>query len=171
MKRMPNRSTAKNQQSSFMVSVEYGHEDLFLELELGIFRATPLHAQRIADSVNSVILLENHMVVIFKNAESITINDDFLKHAYKFKVCIKPKLPPFELSALTHQKRDLFIQNQAYIATEEDMKEVKWDIKTAFKYLQQQYDAWDQSYFLFSFSSSYVIPLSTHVQRKVKHAT
>lgn len=141
-----------------MVSVEYRYDDLFLELELGVFHTTHLHAQRIADSVNSVILLENHMVVIFKNAESITINDDFLKHTYKFKVCTKPKLLSFELSALNYQEQDLFIKNQSYIATEKDMRKIKWDIKTAFQYLQKQYDAWDQSYFLFSFSSSHIVP-------------
>ncbi|WP_243550570.1 hypothetical protein [Priestia megaterium] len=168
---MTNQRTAKNKQSSFMVSVEYGYEDLFLELELGRFCTTPLHAQRIANSVNSVILLENHMVVIFKNAESITINDDFLKHEYKFKICIKPKLLPFELSSFINQERDLFITNQMYIAIEEDLKEVNWDIKTAFRYLQQQCDEWDQSYFLFSFSSSYVVPLLVPVQREIQHAT
>jgi hypothetical protein len=171
MKRMFNQSTTKNQRHSFAVGVEYGHEDLFLELELGTFHTTPLHAQRIANSVNSIILLKDHMVVIFKNAESITINDDFLKHAYKFRVCTKPKLPPLELSVLTHREREEFIQNQAYIVTEEDMKEVNWDIKTAFQYLQQQYDARDQSYFSFSLSSSYVISLSTHMQQEVQHAT
>ncbi|MCG0050811.1 hypothetical protein [Priestia aryabhattai] len=171
MKRMYNQSIAKNQRHSFVVGVEYAHEDLFLELELGTFCTTPLHAQRIANSINSVILLEDHMVVIFKNAESITINDDFLKYAYKFRVCTKPKLPPLELSVLTHQEREEFIRNQAYIVTEEDMNEVNWDIKRAFQYLQQRYDARDQSYFLFSSSSSYVIPLSTHVQQEVHHAT
>jgi hypothetical protein len=164
-------SKAKNQRHSFVVGVEYAHEDLFLELELGTFRTTPLHAQRIANSVNSIILLKDHVVVIFKNAESITINDDFLKQAYKFRVCIKPKLPPLELSVLTHQEREEFIRNQAYIVTEEDMKEVSWDIKTAFHYLQQEYEARDQSHFLFTPSSSYVIPLSTHVQQEVQHAT
>ncbi|MGE7306715.1 hypothetical protein ACQKJG_23045 [Priestia megaterium] len=168
---MFNQCTTKNQRHSFMVGVEYGHEDLFLELELGTFHTTPLHAQRIANSVNSIILLKDHMVVIFKNADSITINDDFLKHAYKFRVCIKPKLPPLELSVLTHQEREEFIRNQAYIVTEEDMKEVSWDIKTAFHYLQQEYEARDQSHFLFTPGSSYVIPLSTHVQQEVQHAT
>ncbi|MEG8980420.1 hypothetical protein U8Y98_27300 [Priestia megaterium] len=162
---MISQRTVKNQQSSFVVSVEYGYEDILLELELGVFRTTILHAQRIANSVNSVILLENHIVVIFRNAETVTINDDFLKQNYKFKVCIKPKLLPFESSTFTHQERNLFIRNQSYIVTEEDMKKVKWDIKTAFQYLQKQYDAWDKSYFLFSFSSSYVTPLSTHVQQ------
>jgi len=168
---MHNQRTAKNQQSSFKVSVEYGHENLLLELELGIFRTTPLHAQRIANSVNNVILLENHIVVIFKNADSITINDDFLKHEYKFKICIKPKILPFELSDLTHQEQGLLEQNQMYIATEEDKKRVNWNIQKAFRYLQQKYDAGDQSYFLFSFNSSYVVPLSTHMQREVQHAT
>ncbi|MGW9102776.1 hypothetical protein ACWGPZ_26550 [Priestia megaterium] len=164
-------SKAKNQRHSFVVGVEYAHEDLFLELELGTFRTTPLHAQRIANSVNSIVLLKDHMVVIFKNAESITINDDFLKQAYKFRVCIKSKLLSLELSALSHREREEFIRNQAYIVTEEDMKEVNWDIKTAFQYLQQQYDALDQAYFPFSSSSSYVIPLSTHEQQEVHHAT
>ena len=68
MKRMFNQSTTKNQRHSFVVGVEYGHEDLFLELELGTFHTTPLHAQRIVNSVNSIILLKDHMVVIFKNA-------------------------------------------------------------------------------------------------------
>ncbi|WP_407545336.1 hypothetical protein [Priestia sp. HNGD-A6] len=168
---MPNQRTVKNQQSSFKVSVEYAHEDLLLELELGIFRTTPLHAQRIANSVNNIILLENHMVVIFKNADSLTINDDFLRHEYKFKICIKPKLLPFELSTLTHQERGLLLQNQMYSVTEEDKKGVNWDIQTAFRYLQQQYDSGDQSYFLFSSNSSYVVPLSTHMQREIQHAT
>ena len=168
---MPNQRTVKNQQSSFKVSVEYAHEDLLLELELGIFRTTTLHAQRIANSVNNIILLENHMVVIFKNADSITINDDFLKHEYKFKICIKPKLLPFELSTLTHQERDLLVQHQMYTVTEEDKKGVNWDIQKAFRYLQQQYNSGDQSYFLFSFNSSYVVPLSTHMQREIQHAT
>jgi len=168
---MYNQRQAKNQRHSFVVGVEYRHEDLFVEVELGTFRTTPLHAQRIANSVNSIILLKNHMVIIFKNAKSITISDDFLKQEYQFRICIKPAMRPLDSSALTHQEREDFTQNQSYIVPEENMKEMNWDFQIAFQYLQDRYDAHDRTHFSFSQSSFYIIPVSEQKQEEIQHAT
>lgn len=167
MDRMYTRTKVKNQKQAFVVGVEYYEEDLFLEIELGIFHTTQLHAQRIANSVHNVILLENQIVIIFKNADSISITDDFLKYAFKFRLCTKPTMPPINISKLTQQERDDLIRNEAYMVTEEDMKEVQWDINTAFRYLQHQYEARDQTFFSLSSSSYYVIPTSDQIDQEV----
>ncbi|OZT10768.1 hypothetical protein CHN50_20225 [Priestia aryabhattai] len=102
---MYTRTKVKNQKQAFVVGVEYYEEDLFLEIELGSFHTTQLHAQRIANSVHNVILLENRIVIIFKNADSITLTDDFLKYAFKFRLCTKPPMPLLDISKLTQQEK------------------------------------------------------------------
>ncbi|MBY0201349.1 hypothetical protein H7U05_29455 [Priestia megaterium] len=156
----------KNQKQAFVVGVEYYEEDLFLEIELGTFHTTQLHAQRIANSVHNVILLEDRIVIIFKNADSISITDDFLKYAFKFRLCTKPTMPPLNISKLTQQERDDLIRNEAYMVTEEDMKEVQWDINTAFRYLQHKYEARDQTFFSLASSAYYVIPTNERINQE-----
>ncbi|KRF46391.1 hypothetical protein ASG98_17630 [Bacillus sp. Soil531] len=156
----------ENQKQAFVVGVEYYEEDLFLEIELGTFHTTQLHAQRIANSVHNVILLENQIVIIFKNADSISITDDFLKYAFKFRLCTKPTMPPINISKLTQQERDDLIRNEAYMVTEEDMKEVQWDINTAFRYLQHKYEARDQTFFSLASSAYYVIPTNERINQE-----
>ncbi|MFE7083139.1 hypothetical protein [Priestia megaterium] len=163
---MYTQTKVKNQKQAFVVGVEYYEEDLFLEIELGTFFTTQLHAQRIANSVHNVILLDNQIVLLFKNADSITITDDFLKYAFKFRLCIKPSMSSLDVSKLTQQERDDLIQNEAYMMTEEDMKEVQWDINTAFRYLQHQYEARDQTFFSFSSSANYVIPTNERIDQE-----
>ena len=160
---MYNQRQVENQRHSFVVGVEYRYEDLFVKVELGEFCATPLHAQRIASSVNSIILLKNHMVIIFKNAKSITISDNFLKHEYQFRICIKPTMRPLKLSAFT--------RDQSYIVNKENMKEVNWNLQTAFQYLQDRYDAQDRTHFSFCQSSFYAIPVSAQKQKEIQHET
>ena len=169
---MYTRTKVKNQKQTFVVGVEYYEEDLFLEIELGTFYTTQLHAQRIANSVHNVILLENQIVIIFKNADSIILTDDFLKCAFKFRLCTKPTMPPLDISKLTQQEKDDLVCNEAYMVTEEDMKEVQWDINTAFRYLQHQYEARDQTFFSLSSSAYYVIPTSEEIdQEGMRNAT
>ncbi|MBX9971029.1 hypothetical protein ACFW1J_26260 [Priestia aryabhattai] len=160
---MYNQRQVENQRHSFVVGVEYRYEDLFVKVELGEFCTTPRHAQRIANSVNSIILLKNHMVIIFKNAKSITISDNFLKHEYQFKICIKPTVRPLKLSAFT--------RDQSYIVNKENMKEVNWNLQTAFQYLQDRYDAQDRTHFSFCQSSFYAIPLSVQKYKEIQHET
>ncbi|UYT88944.1 hypothetical protein [Priestia megaterium] len=160
---MYNQRQVENQRHSFVVGVEYRYEDLFVKVELGEFCTTPLHAQRIANSVNSIILLKNHMVIIFKNAKSITISDNFLKHKYQFRICRKPTMRPLKLS--------VFTRDQSYIVNKENMKEVNWNLQTAFQYLQDRYDAQDRTHFSFSQSSFYAIPLSVQKQKEIQHET
>ncbi|MGZ0135641.1 hypothetical protein [Priestia megaterium] len=155
-----------NQKKAFVVGVEYYEEDLFLEIELGTFYTTQLHAQRIANSVHNVILLENQIVIIFKNADSITLTDDFLTYAFKFRLCTKPTMPPLDISKLTQQEKDDLVCNEAYMVTEEDMKEVQWNISTAFRYLQYKYEARDQTFFSLSSSAYYVIPTSEEIDQE-----
>jgi len=168
---MYNQRQAKNQRHSFVVGVEYRYEDLFVEVELGTFCTTPLHAQRIANSINSIILLKNHMVIIFKNAKSITISDNFLKHEYQFRICKKSTMGLLKLSVFTHQEREDFTQNQSYIVNEENKKEVNWNLQTAFQYLQDRYDAQDRTHFSFCQSSFYAIPVSAQKQKEIQHET
>lgn len=163
MDRMYTRTKVKNQKQAFVVGVEYYEEDLFLEIELGSFHTTQLHAQRIANSVHNVILLENRIVIIFKNADSITLTDDFLKYAFKFRLCTKPPMPLLDISKLTQQEKKDLVCNEAYVITEEDMKEVQWDINMAFRYLQHKYEARDQTFFSLSSSAYYVIPTSEEI--------
>lgn len=163
MTAMYNQRQVENQRHSFVVGVEYRYEDLFVKIELGEFCTTPLHAQRIANSVNSIILLKNHMVIIFKNAKSITISDNFLKHEYQFKICIKPTMRPLKLSAFT--------RDQSYIVNKENMKEVNWNLQTAFQYLQDRYDVQDRTHFSFCQSSFYAIPLSVQKYKEIQHET
>ena len=163
MTAMYNQRHVGNQRHSFVVGVEYRYEDLFVKVELGEFCATPLHAQRIANSVNSIILLKNHMVIIFKNAKSITVSDNFLKHEYEFRICIKPTMKPLKLSPFT--------RDQSYIVNKENMKEVNWNLQTAFQYLQDRHDAQDRTHFSFCQSSFYAIPLSVQTQREIQHET
>ncbi|MFS0906289.1 hypothetical protein AB3N02_25015 [Priestia aryabhattai] len=163
---MYTQAKMKNQKQAFVVGVEYYEEDLFLEIELGTFHTTQLHAQRIANSVHNVILLEDRIVLIFKNADSISITDDFLKYAFKFRLCTKPTMPPLDVSKLTQQEKDDLVFNEAYMVTEEDMKEVQWDINTAFRYLQHQYEARDQTFFSLSSSAYYVIPTSEQMDQE-----
>ncbi|PFP15261.1 hypothetical protein COJ92_22440 [Priestia megaterium] len=166
------QTKVKNQKQAFVVGVEYYEEDLFLEIELGSFYTTQLHAQRIANSVHNVILLENQIVIIFKNADSITLTDDFLKYAFKFRLCTKPTIPPLDISKLTQQEKDDLVFNEAYMVTEEDMEEVQWDINTAFRYLQHQYEARDKTFFSLSSSAYYVIPTSEEIdQEGMRNAT
>ena len=160
---MYNQRQVENQRHSFVVGVEYRYEDLFVKVELGEFCTTPIHAQRIANSVNSIILLKNHMVIIFKNAKSITISDNFLKHEYQFRICIKPTMWPLKLSTFT--------RDQSYIVNKENMKEVNWNLQTAFQYLQDRYDAQDRTHFSFCQSSFYAIPLSVQKQKEIQHET
>lgn len=160
---MYNQRQVENQRHSFVVGVEYRYEDLFVKIELGEFCTTPLHAQRIANSVNSIILLKNHMVIIFKNAKSITISDNFLKHEYQFRICLKPTMRPLKLSAFTRDK--------SYMVNKENMKEVNWNLQTAFQYLQDRYDAQDRTHFSFCQSSFYAIPLSVQKQKGIQHET
>jgi len=160
---MYNQRQVENQRHSFVVGVEYRYEDLFVKVELGEFCTTPLHAQRIANSVNSIILLKNHMVIIFKNAQSITISDNFLKHEYQFRICRKPTMRPLKLSVFTRDK--------SYIVNKENMKEVNWNLQTAFQYLQDRYDAQDRTHFSFCQSSFYAIPLSVQKQKEIQHET
>jgi len=172
MDRMYTRTKVKNQKQAFVVGVEYYEEDLFLEIELGTFYTTQLHAQRIANSIHNVILLENQIVIIFKNADSITLTDDFLTYAFKFRLCTKPTMPPLDISKLIQQEKDDVVCNEAYMVTEEDMKEVQWDINTAFRYLQHQYEARDQTFFSLSSSAYYVIPTSEQIdQEGMRNAT
>lgn len=172
MDRMYTQIKVKNQKQAFVVGIEYYEEDLFLEIELGSFYTTQLHAQRIANSVHNVILLENQIVLIFKNADSIILTDDFLKYAFKFRLCTKPTMPPLDISKLTQQEKDDLVCNEAYVITEEDMKEVQWDINTAFRYLQHKYEARDQTFFSLSSSAYYVIPTSEEIdQGGIKNAT
>ncbi|MES9793507.1 hypothetical protein ABWL24_24050 [Priestia megaterium] len=169
---MYTQTKVNNQKQAFVVGVEYYEEDLFLEIELGTFHTTQLHAQRIANSVHNVILLENQIVLIFKNADSISITDDFLKYAFKFRLCTKPTMSPLDISKLTQQEKDDLVLNEAYMVTEEDMKEVQWDINTAFRYLQHQYEARDQTFFFLSSSAYYVIPTNEQMdQEGMKDAT
>jgi len=163
MTAMYNQRQVENQRHSFVVGVEYRYEDLFVKIELGEFCTTPLHAQRIANSVNSIILLKNHMVIIFKNAKSITISDNFLKHEYQFRMCRKPTMRPLKLSAFT--------RDQSYIVNKENMKEVNWNLQTAFQYLQDRYDAQDRTHFSFCQSSFYAIPVSAQKQKEIQHET
>ncbi|MED4213428.1 hypothetical protein P4662_29870 [Priestia megaterium] len=163
---MYTQTKVKNQKQAFVVGVEYYEEDLFLEIELGTFHTTQLHAQRIANSVHNVILLEDRIVLIFKNADSISITDDFLKYAFKFRVCTKPTIPPLNVSKLTQQEKDDLVFNEAYMVTEEDMKEVQWDINTAFRYLQHKYEARDQTFFSLSSSAYYVIPINEQINQE-----
>ncbi len=172
MDRMYTQTKVNNQKQAFVVGVEYYEEDLFLEIELGTFYTTQLHAQRIANSVHNVILLENQIVIIFKNADSITLTDDFLTYAFKFRLCTKPTMPPLDISKLTQQEKEDLIFNKAYMVTEEDMKEVQWDINTAFRYLQHKYEARDQTFFSLSSSAYYVIPTSKEMdQEGMRNAT
>lgn len=172
MNKMYTQPKVNNQKQAFVVGVEYYEEDLFLEIELGTFYTTQLHAQRIANSVHNVILLENQIVIIFKNADSITLTDDFLKYAFKFRICTKPTMPPLDISKLTQQEKDDLVCNEAYVITEEDMKEVQWDINTAFRYLQHKYEARDQTFFSLSSSAYYVIPTSEEIdQEGMRNAT
>lgn len=166
MNKMYTQTKVKNQKQAFVVGVEYYEEDLFLEIELGTFHTTQLHAQRIANSVHNVILLEDRIVLIFKNADSISITDDFLKYAFKFRVCTKPTIPPLNVSKLTQQEKDDLVFNEAYMVTEEDMKEVQWDINTAFRYLQHKYEARDQTFFSLSSSAYYVIPINEQINQE-----
>jgi len=172
MNKMYTQAKVKNQKQAFVVGVEYYEEDLFLEIELGSFHTTQLHAQRIANSVHNVILLENQIVIIFKNADSISITDDFLKYAFKFRLCTKPTMPPLDISKLTQQEKDDLVFSEAYMVTEEDMKEVQWDINTAFRYLQYRYEARDRTFFSLSSSAYYVIPTSEEIdQEGMRNAT
>jgi hypothetical protein len=166
MNRMYTQIKVKNQKQAFVVGVEYYEEDLFLEIELGSFYTTQLHAQRIANSVHNVILLENQIVIIFKNADSITLTDDFLKYAFKFRLCMKPTMPPLDISKLTQQEKDDLVFNEAYMVTEEDMKEVQWNINTAFRYLQYKYEARDQTFFSLEPSAYYVIPTPERIDQE-----
>ncbi|WP_370695822.1 hypothetical protein AB0764_26390 (plasmid) [Priestia megaterium] len=169
---MYTQTKVNNQKQAFVVGGEYYEEDLFLEIELGTFYTTQLHAQRIANSVHNVILLENQIVIIFKNADSITLTDDFLKYAFKFRLCTKQTMPPLDISKLTQQEKDDLVFNEAYVITEEDMKEVQWDINTAFRYLQHKYEARDQTFFSLSSSAYYVIPTSEEMdQEGMRNAT
>ncbi|WP_341285038.1 hypothetical protein [Priestia megaterium] len=163
---MYTQAKVKNQKQAFVVGVEYYEEDLFLEIELGSFYTTQLHAQRIANSVHNVILLENQIVIIFKNADSITLTDDFLKYAFKFRLCTKPTIPPLDISKLTQQEKDDLVFNEAYMVTEEDMKEVQWNINTAFRYLQYKYEARDQTFFSLEPSAYYVIPTPERIDQE-----
>ncbi|WP_427125129.1 hypothetical protein ACQCPP_31880 (plasmid) [Priestia megaterium] len=163
---MYTNSDVKNQKQSFVVGVENYEEDLFLEIELGTFYTTHLHAQRIANSVKHIILFEDQILVKFKNKDFISITDDFLKYAYKFRLCTKPSMPPIDVSKLTQQEKDDLIYNEAYIVTQDDMKEVNWDIKTAFHYLQHRYEARDKEYFFFGSCSYYVIPTSQQIDQE-----
>lgn len=155
---MYTQTKVKNQEQSFVVGVEYYEKDLFLEIELGTFYTTQLYAQRIANSIHTVILLEDRIVLIFKNADSISITDDFLRYAFKFRLCTKSSMPPFNVSTLTHY--------EVYMGIEEDMKETRWDINTAFRYLQRQYEARNQTFFSLSPSSYYVIPTSQQTEQE-----
>ncbi len=166
MNKMYTQAKVKNQKQAFVVGVEYYEEDLFLEIELGSFYTTQLHAQRIANSVHNVILLENQIVIIFKNADSITLTDDFLKYAFKFRLCTKPTIPPLDISKLTQQEKDDLVFNEAYMVTEEDMKEVQWNINTAFRYLQYKYEARDQTFFSLEPSAYYVIPTPERIDQE-----
>jgi hypothetical protein len=52
------------------------------------------------------------------------------------------------------------------------MKEVQWDINTAFRYLQHQYEARDQTFFSLEASAYYVIPTSDQIdQEGMRNAT
>lgn len=166
MNRMYTQTKMKNEKQAFVVGVEYYEEDLFLEIELGSFYTTQLHAQRIANSVHNVILLENQIVIIFKNADSISLTDDFLKYAFKFRLCTKPTMSPLDISKLTQQEKDDLVCNEAYMVTEEDMKEVQWNINTAFRYLQYKYEARDRTFFSLSSSAYYVIPTSEEIDQE-----
>lgn len=44
MNRMYTQTKVKKQKQAFVVGVEYYEEDLFLEIELGSFHTTQLHA-------------------------------------------------------------------------------------------------------------------------------
>jgi hypothetical protein len=75
-------------------------------------------------------------------------------------------MPPIDVSKLTQQEKDDLIYNEAYIVTQDDMKEVNWDIKTAFHYLQHRYEARDKEYFFFGSCSYYVIPTSQQIDQE-----
>lgn len=161
---MYTQTKVKNQKQAFVVGVEYYEEDLFLEIELGTFYTTQLYAQRIANSIHTVVLLEDRIVLIFKNADSISITDDFLRYAFKFRLCTQSNTLPFDVSTLT-QKDDL-THYEGYMEREEDMKEVQWDINTAFRYLQHQYEARNRTFFSLSLSSYYVLPTSQRIEQE-----
>jgi hypothetical protein len=163
---MYTQTKVKNQKQTFVVGGEYYEEDLFLEIELGTFYTTHLHAQRIAKSIHTVVLLEDRIVLIFKNADSISITDDFLRYAFKFRLCTKSSMPSFDVSTLTQKEKEDLTHYEVYMGIEEDMKETRWDINTAFRYLQRQYEARNQTFFSLSPSSYYVIPTSQRIEQE-----